>query len=296
MDARPSDAVHDLHVPDQRLEAVECVPGRCRLTRQSVLVKYVVALDSSIVEGKYRRSVCGRIGGDLSVDEVWKLCRDALLEVGIRRQWPAGTVLMHEGERSEHVVVIEVGRVKVTSAAASGKQALLAIRGPGDLIGEFSAIDGRARSATVTALSAVTATSLSGSAFRDLLIGDGKIAFTLLQVVVNRLREADVQRLEFGAYSVTERIARLLIDYARRYGERGDDRVIIALALSQEELAHAAGASREAVSKALKQLRSLGAVRTGRRRVELLRPDLLADIVEGLPSVHLDADAAGYPR
>ncbi|MGW4094050.1 Crp/Fnr family transcriptional regulator [Nocardia sp. NPDC004750] len=227
---------------------------------------------------------------------MWRLSRNALLEVGIRCQWPAGTVLMHEGERSEHVVVIEIGRVKVTSAAASGKQALLAIRGPGDLIGEFSAIDGRARSATVTALSSVTATSVPGSAFRDLLIGDGKIAFTLLQVVVNRLREADIQRLEFGAYSVTERIARLLIDYARRYGERGDDRVTIALALSQEELAHAAGASREAVSKSLKRLRDLGAVRTGRRRVELLRPDLLADIVEGLPSVHLDADAATYLR
>ncbi len=203
---------------------------------------------------------------------------------------------MREGERSDHVVVIEVGRVKVTSAAASGKQALLAIRGPGDLLGEFSAIDGRARSATVTALSSVTATLVSGSAFRDLLIGDGKIAFTLLRVVVDRLREADVQRLDFGAYSVTERIARLLIDYARRYGEQGDDRVIITLPLTQEELAHAAGASREAVAKALKRLRDLEAVRTGRRRVELLRPDILAEIVKGLPSVHLDADVPGRSR
>lgn len=203
---------------------------------------------------------------------------------------------MHEGDRSEHVVVIEHGRVKVTSAAATGKQALLAIRGPGDLLGEFSAIDGKERSATVTALSQVTATLVPGSAFRDLLIDDGQIAFALLRVVVDRLREADVQRLEFGAYNVTERIARLLIDYARRYGEQGDDRVIITLPLSQEELAHAAGASREAVSKALKRLRDLGVLRTGRRRIELLRPDLLADIVEGLPSVHLDADAPGHPR
>ncbi|APE33956.1 hypothetical protein BOX37_08210 [Nocardia mangyaensis] len=205
-------------------------------------------------------------------------------------------MLMHEGDRSEHVVVIEHGRVKVTSAAATGKQALLAIRGPGDLLGELSAIDGKERSATVTALSQVTATLVPGSAFRDLLIGDGQIAFALLRVVVDRLREADVQRLEFGAYNVTERIARLLVDYARRYGEQGDDGVIITLPLSQEELAHAAGASREAVSKALKRLRDLGVLRTGRRRIELLRPDLLADIVKGLPSVHLDADAPGHPR
>ncbi|MFE7719709.1 Crp/Fnr family transcriptional regulator [Nocardia rhizosphaerihabitans] len=214
----------------------------------------------------------------------------------MQRQWPAGSVLMHEGDPSDHVAVIENGRVKVTSAAASGKQVLLAIRGPGDLLGEFSAIDGRVRSATVTALSVVIATVVPGASFRAMLIDDGKAAFSLLRLVVNRLREADVQRLEYGAYTVTERIARLLIDYAGRYGRADDDRVVIALPLSQDELAHAAGASREAVAKALKRLRDCGAVRTARRRVELLRPDLLAEIAAGLPSVYLDADAPGNPE
>ncbi|RDI53954.1 CRP-like cAMP-binding protein [Nocardia mexicana] len=202
---------------------------------------------------------------------------------------------MHEGEPSDHVVVIESGRVKVTSSASSGKQVLLAIRGPGDLLGEFSAIDGRTRSATVTALSHVTAIVVSGKTFRALLINDGKAAFAMLRLVVSRLREADIQRLEYGAYTVGERIARLLLDYAGRYGQADADRVVIALPLSQVELAHAAGASREAVAKALKRLRDLGAVRTARRRVELLRPDLLAEIAEHLPSVYLDADAPDGP-
>ncbi|MGS2805893.1 Crp/Fnr family transcriptional regulator [Nocardia sp. MW-W600-9] len=127
-----------------------------------------------------------------------------------------------------------------------------------------------------------------------MLIDDGKAAFSMLRIVVNRLRESDVQRLEYGAYSVTERIARLLLDYSGRYGLVDDDRVVIALPLSQDELAHAAGASREAVAKALKRLRDRGAVRTARRRVELLRPDLLAEVAEGLPSVYSDADAPGH--
>ncbi|MFC9997130.1 Crp/Fnr family transcriptional regulator [Nocardia sp. NPDC127526] len=234
-------------------------------------------------------------GDGLNSDEKSQHSRNALLANGIRRQWPAGSVLVHEGELSDHILVIEAGRVKVTSSASSGKQVLLAIRGPGDLVGELSAIDGGARSATITALSSVTATVVQGNVFRSLLMNDGKVALSLLRMVVSRLREADMQRLEYGAYTVGERIARLLLDYAGRYGRADDDRVIIALPLSQTELAHAAGASREAVAKALKRLRELGAIRTARRRVELLRPELLAELAEGLPSVYLDADAPDRP-
>ncbi|MFI6173304.1 Crp/Fnr family transcriptional regulator [Nocardia sp. NPDC051052] len=234
-------------------------------------------------------------GETLDSDEVSRLYRQVLLAAGTRHRWPVGSVLMREGELSDHVLVIEAGRVKVTSSVASGKQVLLAIRGAGDLLGEFSAIDSRPRSATVTALSSVIATALPGKAFRALLADDGKAAFSLLCLVVGRLREADVQRLEFGAFTVTERIARLLLDYAGRYGRADAGRVVIALPLSQTELAHAAGASREAVAKALKRLRDLGAVETARRRIELLRPDLLTKLADGLPSVYLDADEPGGP-
>lgn len=203
---------------------------------------------------------------------------------------------MCEGDSSDHVLVIEDGRVKVTSAASSGKQVLLAIRGPGDLLGEFSAIDGRPRSATVTALTIVTATVIPGGSFRAFLVADGKAAFGMLQIVVNRLREADVQRLEYGAYTVTERVARLLLDLSGRYGVTDDNHVFIALPLSQDELAHAAGASREAVAKSLKRLRDCGAIRTARRRMDLLRPDLLAKIADGLPNVYSDADVPSHPE
>ncbi|GAB0107425.1 Crp/Fnr family transcriptional regulator [Nocardia sp. JMUB6875] len=200
---------------------------------------------------------------------------------------------MREGELSDHVLVIEAGRVKVTSSTAGGKQVMLAIRGPGDLLGEFSAIDGRARSATVTALSPVIATMVPGEVFRAMLADDGRAAFNLLRIVIGRLREADMQRLEFGAFTVSERIARLLLDYAGRYGRTDAGRIVIALPLSQTELAHAAGASREAVAKALKRLRAIGAIETSRRRIELLRPDLLTELADGLPNVYSDADEFG---
>ncbi|WP_082875447.1 Crp/Fnr family transcriptional regulator [Nocardia pseudobrasiliensis] len=211
----------------------------------------------------------------------------------MRQRWPIGAVLLREGDVSDHVLVIESGRVKASSAAPSGRQVVLGIRGPGDLLGELSAIDAGMRSATITAISPVVATTLQGSAFRALLISDGALTFELLRTVVTRLREADRQRLDYGAYTVTERLARLLLEYARRYGRPEADRVVIDLPLTQTELANAANASREAVAKAFKYLRAIGAIRTARRRVELLRPDLLA---EGLPNVYSDADTRGPRR
>ncbi len=192
--------------------------------------------------------------------------------------------------------MIESGWVKVGSSAPSGRQVVLAIRGPGDLLGELSAIDAGARSATATAISPIVATIVRGKAFRALLISDGALTFDLLRTVAARLREADVQRLDYGAYTVTERLARLLLEYAQRYGRTDADRVVIALPLTQTELANAANASREAVAKAFKHLREIGAIRTARRYVELLRPDLLAEVADGPPSVYSDADTRAPRR
>lgn len=203
--------------------------------------------------------------------------------LGVRRRWAAGVTLLHEGERTDHVLWLEVGRVKVSSSAPTGKQVVLAIRGPGDLLGEFSAIDGRARSATVTTISEVTALILSGPAFRRMLISDGKVTFELLRMVLKRVRESDAHRLEFGVLSTQERVNKLLLDYIEHYGRtaRARSAVMISLPLSQTEMAQAVGASREAVTRALKHLRDLGVVRTARRQVEVLRPDLLQRLANG---------------
>lgn len=235
-------------------------------------------------------------GTTLQFDTTPRFDKAELLKAGVRQRWPIGAVLLHEGEMSDYVLVIESGRVKVSSSAPSGKQVVLGIRGPGDLLGELSAIDAGIRSATITAISPIIATIVQGKTFRALLISDGALTFELLRTVVTRLREADVQRLDYGAYTVTERLARQLLEYARRYGRPDTDRVLIDLPLTQTELANAANASREAVAKAFKHLREIGAIRTARRRVELLRPELLAEIARGERNVYSDADTRGPSR
>src|SRR5882724_5036372 len=89
-----------------------------------------------------------------------------LIAAGTPRRWAPGQILIRESDTTDHVVLIICGQVKISSAAPTGRQVLLAIRGPGDLLGESSAIDGEVRSATATALTAVEAVTLTGAEFQ----------------------------------------------------------------------------------------------------------------------------------
>jgi CRP/FNR family cyclic AMP-dependent transcriptional regulator len=196
-----------------------------------------------------------------------------LIAAGTSRVWQSGETLMRESDATDHVVLITRGRVKISSAAPSGRQVLLAVRGPGELLGESSAIDGGARSATITAMTRVEAIMLTGSEFQRFLHRTPAVAFELLKIVTGRLRESTQRRLEYGAYGVPTRTALLLIHYALTMGEQMGGRITVKL--RQSDLADAAGASREAVAKALRTLRDVGAVRTNRCSFDVLSLDLL---------------------
>jgi CRP-like cAMP-binding protein len=189
----------------------------------------------------------------------------ALRAAGRPRRWDRGTTVISEGDTSDWVLVLMEGRVKVSSHTSGGTEVVLAVRGPGGLLGELSAIDGSPRSATVTALEPI-----SGIVVRDFptfLESHGRIAVLLMQLVSGRLRDADRKRIEYGAFDTTGRVATRLLELADRYGEKTNSGVRVALPLSQDELAGWTGASREAVSKALRTLRDRGLIETGRRRV-----------------------------
>lgn len=223
------------------------------------------------------RRLEGRDLGILGEDEL-----SALLDVARTGKWRSGAVLFGLGDRSDHVLLIQSGQVKIWSVSERGTEAVLAIRGVGELVGEFSAINGEVRSATVTALGAVQAAVVPGAAFRQFLLDHPSTMLALLGATVGRVHEADRHRIEFGSYDVGERLARLLLQLVDAYGVPGEDEDhrTITVPLSQAELAGATSASREAVARALRDLRDTGVVRTDRRRITVLRRDLLKELAQ----------------
>jgi CRP-like cAMP-binding protein len=202
--------------------------------------------------------------------------RDALRAAGRLRRYPRGSVLMLEGADADEVLLLERGRAKIAYDTADGREVLLAVRGPGALLGELSAIDGEPRVATVTAIDDVDAVSLPVPAFTEFLRSHPDAMMALVRTLSRRLRESDRKRVEFAAWDTVGRVARLLLQLAREHGEpQAGGGVRITLPLSQQELAAWTASSREAVNKALRSLRARGWVATQRRAVVLLDPDAL---------------------
>ncbi|MDP9864601.1 MULTISPECIES: Crp/Fnr family transcriptional regulator [Streptosporangium] len=202
----------------------------------------------------------GEFASLLTADEV-----TALHAAGRPRRWDRGAVVCTEGDVADWVLLLTSGRVKVSSHTAGGTEVILAVRGPGALLGEFAALDGLPRSATVTALEPV-----EGIAVRDFsgyLQEHGRVAVLLMRTLIGKMRDSDRKRIEYGAFDTTGRVATRLVELAERYGEPVNGGVRVTLPLSQDELAGWTGASREAVSKALRSLRDRGLIETGRRRV-----------------------------
>jgi len=199
----------------------------------------------------------------------------AFLRRGRRRRYRRGAALFREGEHSEGVLAVLTGRVKVSFFTDQGREIVLAVRGPGELLGELSTIDGEPRSATGTALGPVEALAVAAEAFTTFLEEYPRVALVLLRTVSRRLREATRRRIEYGALDTTGRVAARLVELAEQYGEASEGHVRILLPLTQEELAGWVGASREAVSKALGALRARGWIETHRRGITVLDPTAL---------------------
>ncbi|MFC9426332.1 Crp/Fnr family transcriptional regulator [Streptomyces sp. NPDC056987] len=207
--------------------------------------------------------------------------RTALLALGTPLRFIPRIPLIQQNEPSAHVLLILRGWTKVTASAANGYEALLALRGPGDIVGESAALTGRSRAATVTALEPVEAVAVEHDRFRDHLARSPQLALKLLALTADRTRAADRRRLEFASMSVRERFAVLLLDLARSHGRRTDEGIELSVPLSKQELAGAVGASREMVQRELKDLRERRAVVTGRRTLLILRPEVLRRIAHG---------------
>lgn len=194
--------------------------------------------------------------------------RSLIRSVGRPRTWHGGDVLFLEGDVPDSVILIEDGVVKVTSAAQNGYTSVLAVRGPGELVGELACLDGRVRSGTVTAMRGVRGTVVAADRFLGLLEQHGPLALSVIRSITARLRQANRLRANQGALPAGIRVARVLLDLAVRHGT--EDRRYPgahAVLVSQIELAGAAGTSRESAVRTLRLLQERKVVTTARGRI-----------------------------
>ncbi|MBE1491934.1 Crp/Fnr family transcriptional regulator [Plantactinospora soyae] len=206
--------------------------------------------------------------------------RDELLTLGVSREFPAGRRLIREGADDSHVELLHRGFVKVTTGV-QGSETLLAIRMPGDILGETAAMTGGPRTATVVTCGRVRSSVVSRTGFERFLSRHPEAALHMGAIMGERLRWANQRRADFTAYPADVRVARILTEIATTCGQRVDRGILLGVALSQPELASMVGVADVTLQKALRALRRRNLVHTGYRRLLVLDLDLLREVGEG---------------
>lgn len=184
------------------------------------------------------------------------------------RRYRAGERVLSRDAESREVLFIVAGEVRVVNYAASGREIAFAVIGPGNHVGELSALDGEPRSASVEGLRDGLLAALGSGPFRELLLGHPAVALELLKGLTRIIRRGDERIAELSVLGAMPRVYREL----RRLARPEEGRGVIDRLPTQEALAAQVGTTRETVARALGQLARAGVAR--RRGRELVIRDL----------------------
>jgi CRP-like cAMP-binding protein len=187
-----------------------------------------------------------------------------------------GEILFNEGETGDSLYIILSGNIKLGRRAADGRQNLVAVFGPSDMVGELSLFDPGPRTATATAILDTRLARLRKQALRPWLTNRPEIAEQLLRVLARRLRRTNDALADLIFTDVPGRVAKNLLQMAGRFGSRDGGVLRVTHDLTQEELAQLVGASRETVNKALADFAARGWLRLDGKSVIILDPERLA--------------------
>ena len=180
------------------------------------------------------------------------------------RSYPRHSFMLRAGEKTDALYIILSGKAKVVIDDGDGREVTLTTIGPSEFFGEMSLIDEKPRSASVEALEACEVLYISKPAFMGCLKDNFEAAMLILKNVVGRLREADRKIASLALMDVHGRVARLLMDLAR------DINGVWVVDTGSEEMARMVGASREMVSRVLKEMRDGGLIRRDKRKIIVL--------------------------
>lgn len=192
---------------------------------------------------------------------------DAFIARGTRVHARKGQMLIAQGSEASDVYLIQSGRVNISVFSANGRETILRDMGSGRLFGELAAIDGRPRSANVTATEDAVLVMTSSASFRNFLVEVPGAGFWMAAQLVARVRNLSEKSVELASQPVAARLVNELLRLASAHGIR-DDRSEIARMPTHAELAARIGTHREAVTRELRMLAREGLVaQTGRRLV-----------------------------
>ena len=194
---------------------------------------------------------------------------DEIIGFATERRFPRGSTIFNKGDPGTSMMAVLMGRVRVSSVSADGREITLNVIGPGQVLGEIALLDGKPRSADATAAEDTTALVVERRQFMPFVLSHPSTVESLLATLCDRLRRTSLALEEIALFDLSARLARLLLklsaDYGRPVAATDGGGVRIDMKLSQRDMSTLVASSRESVNKQLR----------------LWREDKTIDLVDG---------------
>ncbi len=222
------------------------------------------------------------VSGHLLLDQLEPHELNTLLTFARTERYGANEVIFRKGDPGQSMMIVVKGRIKISSSAPDGKEAVLTVLGEGEVLGEMAILEEKARSADATALEASELLVLHKRDFIPFLERNPKTCVKLLRILCNRLRRTSELIEDRTFLSLPSRLAKTLLDLARAEGRNVPEGVRFDFKMSQKNLGALLGASRESVNKQLHAWQNGGLIKMGRGFIILRRPEELARLIDVL--------------
>ena len=187
----------------------------------------------------------------LNAERLQEIARFASL-----RQVPRQTTILQAGDRTDYIYLVLAGTLKVQISDQDGREVILAMLGPGEMFGEMGAIDDHPRSATVITAEPCDLVVIAKDDFKRCLAENFEVSLYIIHNLVRRLRNADRKIESLALIDVYGRVARLLLDMA----ETDEGRKVVRRHITRQDIAKTIGASREMVSRVMRDLQVQGLI------------------------------------
>src|SRR6188768_559760 len=177
----------------------------------------------------------------------------------VKRRFRRGEIVVEHGKKSNALFILLTGRARVLTADSRGREVILAVLQSGDYVGEMSLIDNEPHSATVRAEVQTDMLTLGRAEFARCLPENSSMSYAIMKGLVQRLRQADRKIESLALMDVYGRVARALLEFAQPDRE---GLMTIRERISRQDIAKMVGASREMVSRVMKDLEDRGFIET----------------------------------
>lgn len=200
-----------------------------------------------------------------------KVEHDSMAEINdekICTLYKRGQIVFHENSRPLGIFCVNRGKIKLVKTGDDGKEQILRLIKPGDLMGYRALLSGDKYSVSAVVMEDAGICFIPKDLFMAVLHKDGQLSFEIMKLLADDLRKAEVSITHFAQKPVRERLAEALLFIKESYGFKADEKTIN-LKISREELANLVGTATETTIRLLSELKHDGVVNLEGKAIEI---------------------------